>query len=162
MFDQLVESSTTRRQSKRWVYFTVTATLWTALLLGIIVWGIMAFDANLNEQFEKLAKLATPPPPAAAPAADVPKPEVQPKVAKVESLDAAFRKPPDKIAVTPRPPQPVVQNFGAPAGGSESGGGSGPPGGFGPPGGADTGPPPPPPPPPPEPEKPKPPPSIVR
>ena len=162
MFDQLVESSTTRRKSKRWAYFTVTATLWTALLIGIIVWGIMAFDAKLNEQFEQLAKLATPPPPAAAPPSEAPKPEVQPKVAKVESLAAAFKEPPKTIE-KPRPPQPVVQNFGpvGPAGGSEGGGGSGPPGGFGPPGGADTGPPPPPPPPP-EPEKPKPPPQIVR
>jgi len=163
MFDQLVESSPTKRQSNRWVYFTVTATLWTALLFGIIVWGIMAFDANLNEQFEQLAKLATPPPPAAPPpAADAPKPETVTKVTKVEAFVSA--KEPPKTIEKPRPPQPVVQNFGpvGPAGGSEGGGGSGPPGGgFGPVGGADVGPPPPPPPPPPE-EKPKPPPSIIR
>ena len=51
MFDQLVESSAVKRRSNRWLYFTVTAAIWVSVLTAVIVWGIMAYDAKLNEQF---------------------------------------------------------------------------------------------------------------
>jgi protein TonB len=63
MFDHLVESSPIKKKSNRWAYFLVTATLWITLLTGVIIWGIMAFDAKLNEQFNALTLLAPPPPP---------------------------------------------------------------------------------------------------
>ena len=63
MFDQLVESSATRRRSDRWVYFSATAAIWVAVLTAVIVWGIVAYDAKLNEQFNALTLLAPPPPP---------------------------------------------------------------------------------------------------
>jgi hypothetical protein len=75
MFDQLVESSAVRRRSNRWIYFSVTGALWVLFVTGIIVWGIVAYDAKLNEQFNLLTLLSpprhrllsAPPPPAAAP-----------------------------------------------------------------------------------------------
>ena len=54
MFDQLVTSSPVKRRSDRWIYFCVTAAVWVSLLTAVIVWGIVAYDAKLNEQFNLL------------------------------------------------------------------------------------------------------------
>ncbi len=166
MFDQLVESNVNRKKSDRWIYFTVTAVLWISFLTGVIVWGIMAFDAKLNEQFEQLAKLTAPPPPAAPPPAAAQPKQVQPKTpAKIEAFVSAKEPPKEIKAPSPTPPQPI-QNIGpvGPQGGGEGppGGTGGIPGGLGSvAGGGEVGPPPPPPPPPPDKPKPEPP-KIVR
>ena len=68
MFDQLVESSAVRKGSNRWIYFTVTAGLWVSLVTAVIIWGIVAYDAKLNEMFDELTLLAPPPPPTPPPA----------------------------------------------------------------------------------------------
>ena len=100
MFDQLVESSAIKKKSNRWAYFLVTATLWMILLTGVIVWGIMAFDAKLNEQFNALTLLAPPPPPPPPP---------PPAVAPLSTVTAAWSELIDALAtITARPLEPPV------------------------------------------------------
>ena len=64
MFDKLVESSITKKEDKRGQFFAVTAFLWISLLVGIIVYGIMSFKANLESGGgDQATLLAVPPPP---------------------------------------------------------------------------------------------------
>jgi periplasmic protein TonB len=64
MFDQLIESTSIKKKSKRWMYFTSTAAIWMMVFATTIVAGIFAFDARLSDQFREITRL-TPPLPVA-------------------------------------------------------------------------------------------------
>jgi len=56
MFDNLVESTSSKGKPKRWAYFAVTAFVWVTILTTAIIIGIFRYDAVLNEQFEQLLR----------------------------------------------------------------------------------------------------------
>ena len=49
MFDELVESSSSRKRQRRWRYFTATAVLWMAALTLVIAGGVVAYEGRLGE-----------------------------------------------------------------------------------------------------------------
>jgi protein TonB len=49
MFEQLVESSVTRKKSRTLFYFVITAAVWLTGLSGALVFGVLAYDAALPE-----------------------------------------------------------------------------------------------------------------
>lgn len=49
MFDELVESSSSRKRQRRWRYFTVTAVVWTAALTLVIAGGVVAYEGRLGD-----------------------------------------------------------------------------------------------------------------
>ena len=70
MFDQLIESSQGRRRKTRLRYFSVTATVWIAVLALVVVGGVWSYDARLSDT-AKVISLGTPqlPPPRGTPQA---------------------------------------------------------------------------------------------
>ncbi|HXG68805.1 MAG TPA: energy transducer TonB [Blastocatellia bacterium] len=155
MFDQLVESATVRKKTKRWLYFTTTATVWMLGLMTMIVTGIFAYDARLDSQYEKLVFVAPQPPIANPPA---PNPGPRPRAAQRQQMEGLISVPkaPETIAPPSKNPPIMPRDFGAI--GDDPVGPGGPPGlGPGGPGisgisdglntgGRQIGPPPPPPP----------------
>ena len=63
MFEQLVESTARKRKDKRLRYFLMTAVVWVMGLSGIVIGGVLAYDARLDEQFDVICHLITPAPP---------------------------------------------------------------------------------------------------
>ncbi len=64
MFEStLVESTTAKRGGKTMTFFVITAVVWVVALVGVIVGGILFYDAKLDEQMELLTMIAPPPPP---------------------------------------------------------------------------------------------------
>jgi TonB family protein len=86
MFEQLIESSSGKRQGRRWSYFVVTSAVWVLVTSAVIVAGVAGYDGRLNDQFEMLA-LVLPAPPLAPPP---PGPAPPTKPAAVEQQPAAF------------------------------------------------------------------------
>lgn len=56
MFDQLVESTSERKNAKIMTLFLVNSVLGAIALFATVVIGIMWYDAQLNYEFEKLAR----------------------------------------------------------------------------------------------------------
>ena len=67
MFDQLVESTSERKNATIMTLFLVNSVLGAIALFATVVIGIMWYDAQLNYEFEKLALVAMAPPAAAPP-----------------------------------------------------------------------------------------------
>jgi TonB family protein len=62
MFEQLVESSSLKRQGRRWSYFAVTSAVWVLVTSAVIVGGVAGYDGRLNDQFEMLTMVLPSPP----------------------------------------------------------------------------------------------------
>jgi protein TonB len=58
MFEQLVESRR-KKSGKRWAYFGATAAAWVFAMSGVIVAGVVAYEARLSDQLEVI-ELAPP------------------------------------------------------------------------------------------------------
>jgi protein TonB len=119
MFDQLVLSATTRKRTRGWLYFTVTAAVWMMALTTTIIGGIFAFDARLNDQFKALAPVILPP----IARLGVERPQ-QANYRQHASRYVTPKTPP--VGITPpssKPPDIAMVNF------SQSGTGDGPAGG---------------------------------
>src|SRR3954471_9845684 len=84
MFDQLVESTSERKNAKIMTFFLVNSVLGLIALVTAVVVGIMMWDAQLSYEFDKLALVAMappaapPPPPPAAPSTPQPKTAPEP------------------------------------------------------------------------------------
>ena len=63
MFDQLIESSQGRRRKTRWRYFSVTATVWIAVLALVVVGGVWSYDAHLSDTARVLSGITLSPQP---------------------------------------------------------------------------------------------------
>ena len=78
MFDQLVESTSERKNAGLWALFAINSVLGLLILGGAVIAGIMMYDAQLDYEFEKLALVAVAPPaapPPPPPAAAAPQPK---------------------------------------------------------------------------------------
>jgi protein TonB len=60
MFEQLVESSSTKRSKGRSAFFIATAVVWMSAMASVVIAGVFAVDARLDEQFVRLAIPLTP------------------------------------------------------------------------------------------------------
>lgn len=67
MFDRLVESTNERRSARTWFFFAASSVVWSVVLAGVAIAGVMFADARLDADFDRLAVLV--PPPHSAPAA---------------------------------------------------------------------------------------------
>jgi protein TonB len=124
MFEQLVESSSKRKAGRRWMYFGVTAVGWVTVMASVVVAGVLAYDARLNDEFEVVCRLGTPLP---VPLVKAGGPTPRPDARRPEGFVAAKDTPPDipKQSTNLPPVVPQVGVFldgpGVP-GGSEVGG----------------------------------------
>ncbi len=58
MFEQLIESSSRKRQNKRrWLCFAVTAAVWVPGMMAAVVAGVLAYDGRLSDQYGQPEKL---------------------------------------------------------------------------------------------------------
>jgi protein TonB len=126
MFDQLIESSQSRRRKTRLRYFSVTAAVWIAGLALVIVGGVWSYDAHLDDT-ERAISLAPPqlPPPRGTTHAPQKRESIQP-AARQQNEMVAQVKSPDRVSDVSRSAPPIVDFVIAP-GGNEPGG----PGGGG-------------------------------
>ena len=67
MFEQLVESTKKKKRDRRWRYFIVTAVVWVTVLSGIVISGVLAYDAHLEMQEVAIPLIFRPPLPARGP-----------------------------------------------------------------------------------------------
>ena len=66
MFEQLIESSATKRKKGRSAFFVATAVVWLTAMSSTIIVGVLAFDGRLNDDLRQLIRLGpvvTLPPP---------------------------------------------------------------------------------------------------
>ncbi len=96
MFDQLVESTSERKNAKILTLFLVNSVLGALVLFTTVVIGIIWYDAQLNYEFEKLALVAMAPPAAAPPPPPAPAAPT-PKDTPVTNDFVALTKPPTEI-----------------------------------------------------------------
>lgn len=107
MFDRLVESTNERRSARTWFFFAVSSVVWSVVLAGVAIAGVMLADARLDADFDRLS-LIVPPPHTASPAPRARTSE--PARQKEPSPGAAFVaivSPRDTVA-PPRPPAPFT------------------------------------------------------
>ena len=58
MFEQLIESSSRKRQDRRrWFYFGATAALWVPGMMAAVLGGVIAYDGRLSAQYPQPEKL---------------------------------------------------------------------------------------------------------
>ena len=58
MFEQLIESSSRKRQNKRrWLYFGATAALWVPGMMAAVLAGVLAYDGRLTDQYAQPERL---------------------------------------------------------------------------------------------------------
>ena len=105
MFDRLIESTNERRSARTWFFFAASSVVWSVVLAGVAIAGVMLADARLDADFDRLS-LVVPPPHSASPAPRARTSE--PARQKDPSPGAAFVaivSPRDTVA-PPRPPAP--------------------------------------------------------
>lgn len=129
MFDQLVESTSARRNVRTWVLFAWSSVFWSFVLFAVGVVGVMAYDARLDADLDRLDStlVAQPPPPPPPPAPPSPARRAAPP-APTNALVARLEQPRTIAPPTPRPPQigsgsqvafPGDSQFGRPDGGPD-------------------------------------------
>ena len=67
MFDRLVESTNERRGARTWFFFAVSSVVWSVVLAGVAIAGVMLADAQLAADFGRLALVPVAPSAPAAP-----------------------------------------------------------------------------------------------
>lgn len=103
MFDRLVESTNERRGARTWFFFAVSSVVWSVVLAGVAIAGVMLADARLDADFDRLTVVV--PPPHSAPAA-----------ARTRAAQPSDARPPASNQLTVvtqpsefvRPPKPVA------------------------------------------------------
>jgi protein TonB len=108
MFENLVESTQGKKQGRS-AYFLVTAVLWVAVLTSAIVYGIVQYNAVLNEAEDTATLLAPPPPPPPPPppaAAPLPKTKVEAPTGFV-----AAKEPPKEIKKPSAAPPVIASSY---------------------------------------------------
>ncbi len=121
----MFETSTQQSKSSRWAYFASVSLSWVTLVFALASWGVMAYDARLNEALAN-ATLIIPPPPAAPPAG-APK-----KTARTEAQQAfvAAKEPPKEIRPPSARPSVISSDFVGVEGGDPNGDSKGVPHGI--------------------------------
>lgn len=140
MFDRLVESTNERRSARTWFFFAVSSVVWSVVLAGVAIAGVMLADARLDADFSRLSLVpytqtspAAPRTRSAAPARERNTPSTATFVAITQPRDSVL---------PPRPPAPYtgIEFPGAINTGDPDATGPGLPDGAGPdPGGNTTG-----------------------
>ena len=82
MFEQLIESSSKKRQNKRrWLCFAATAAVWVPGMVAAVLAGVLAYDGRLSDQYGQPEKLVlfVPMAPSGGPTAPNPPPTPAPQ-----------------------------------------------------------------------------------
>lgn len=104
MFEQLVESTTHKKETNRRSLYTLgTMALWVTAFTGTAAWQVWAYAADLNQASEQITLLAPPPPPPAPPPSGPTSSSPTPRNA-VAVTDQPPVKIPDKIEEAPKSP----------------------------------------------------------
>ena len=106
MFDQLVESTSARRNLRTWVLFAWSSVFWSFVLLAVGVVGVMAYDARLDADLDRLDRtlIAVPPKPLPPPAPPSPTRRAETAPAP-DAFVSRTEQPPTVAPPSPRPPQ---------------------------------------------------------
>lgn len=104
MFDRLVESTNERRSARTWFFFAVSSVVWSVVLAGVAIAGVMLAEAKLDADFSNLISLPVTQSSPAPPRTRHREPSRQKDPSPAASFVAIVRQ--SETVAPPRPPAP--------------------------------------------------------